>query len=370
MSAQAAKSPQQSSDDDDGSSTEPYSMHVSAKYLELTKRKLGFTRLPHELHIPEGRRWGYGTPKSVLEPLVDFWLEQYDWRAQESYYNSNLPQYRTTIKAPLARETESASSAEPALRIHFVHKQCRLGDITPPRTSDVKVIPLLFCHDCPASSFLDVSAVIDALTRAGPEDGDGWSASWANGAGEEERREKRTGTEGPAPARPIAFHVVAPSVPGTGFSDASADEGFGVAQTADVFDALMKRLGYERYVAFGAGWGFAVCRDLALRHGPESCVAIHTANPASFFPPPSLRTAPGAWLRYHAARLTGARVPALTFGYLPEDFGAPAAPGRSRLPDEEVPPAGVDEGHEQREGGVACISRPQTAAGCPGRRLG
>lgn len=48
-------------------------VQVSAKYLELTKRKLELTRLPHELLLPEERRWAYGTPKSVLEPLVDYW---------------------------------------------------------------------------------------------------------------------------------------------------------------------------------------------------------------------------------------------------------------------------------------------------------
>lgn len=53
---------------------------------------------------------------------------------------------------------------------------------------------------------------------------------------------------------PVAFHVVAPSIPGTGFSDASTAEAFGVAETADTFDVLMKRLGYERYVVYGAGW--------------------------------------------------------------------------------------------------------------------
>jgi len=79
-----------------------YSMHVSAKYLELTKKKLELTRLPRELELPNERRWGQGTPKSVLEPLLDFWLEGYDWRAAESRFNSTLPQYRTTITVPLS----------------------------------------------------------------------------------------------------------------------------------------------------------------------------------------------------------------------------------------------------------------------------
>jgi hypothetical protein len=31
------------------------------------------TRLPRELELPEPRIWEHGTPKSVLEPLLDFW---------------------------------------------------------------------------------------------------------------------------------------------------------------------------------------------------------------------------------------------------------------------------------------------------------
>lgn len=46
---------------------------VSAKYLELTKKKLELTRLPRELELPEQKSWDQGTPKSVLEPLLDFW---------------------------------------------------------------------------------------------------------------------------------------------------------------------------------------------------------------------------------------------------------------------------------------------------------
>jgi hypothetical protein len=46
---------------------------VSSKYLDLTKKKLELTRLPHELHLSGAREWEYGTPKSAIEPLIDFW---------------------------------------------------------------------------------------------------------------------------------------------------------------------------------------------------------------------------------------------------------------------------------------------------------
>lgn len=51
-----------------------------------------------------------------------------------------------------------------------------------------------------------------------------------------------------------AFHVVAPSIPGFGFSDASRSEGFGLRETAAAFQGLMTKLGYEHYVTHGTGW--------------------------------------------------------------------------------------------------------------------
>jgi hypothetical protein len=218
----------------------PYSMHVSSRYLELTKKKLQLTRLPRELQLAEVRRWDLGTPKAVLEPLLDYWLETYDWRTQEERFNTRLPQFRTTITIPLhlppqqspsspnpTRRTssETTATATPApspptqsLRLHFVHKP----------STHKRAIPLLFLHSYP-SSFIEVSKIIDALT-------DPLSLpSFGEGAQQ-------------------AFHVVCPSIPGFGFSDAAQTEGFGVRETADVFMGLMSRLGYGEFVCAGSGW--------------------------------------------------------------------------------------------------------------------
>jgi len=50
---------------------------VSSRYLELTKRKLELTRLPHELPEVEenGVDYEYGNEirKSEIEPLIDYW---------------------------------------------------------------------------------------------------------------------------------------------------------------------------------------------------------------------------------------------------------------------------------------------------------
>lgn len=258
---------------------QPYSMHVSSKYLELTKKKLQLTRLPRELDLPDKRRWEQGTPKEVLEPLVDYWIENYDWRTQEAHFNRSLPQFRTTIEIPSASPTTPAQ----ALRIHFVHK----------RSKHENAIPLLFCHSWP-SSFIEVHRIIDALTDP--------HSLPSFGAGAQQ-----------------AFHVVAPSIPGFGFSDASSTEEFGLKETADVFHDVMKRLGYERYVAHGTGWGFSICRAIALGR-PNNCVAVHTANPS--FLEPTFKRSPIQYLKHRIARLTKAKIPILSFGYTPTELQA------------------------------------------------
>ncbi|KAF2269454.1 alpha/beta-hydrolase [Lojkania enalia] len=258
---------------------QPYSMHVSSRYLELTKKKLQLTRLPRELELPEDRRWEHGTPKAVLEPLLDYWLEKYDWRTQEAHFNSSLPQFRTTVKiSPTLGDPAVASHS---LRIHFVHK----------RSKHNNAIPLVFCHTWP-SSFIEVEKVIDALTDP--------QSLPSFGAGAQQ-----------------AFHVVAPSIPGFGFSDASSTENFGLRETAAMFNGLMEKLGYHQYVAHGTGWGFRICRALALDH-PENCLAVHTTNPT--FEEPTLKHSPLAYMKYRVARLTRAKIPFLSFGYVPAEI--------------------------------------------------
>ena len=96
-----------------------------------------------------------------------------------------------------------------------------------------------------------------------------------------------------------AFHVVAPSIPGFGFSDPIPEVANNLQATAEVFNALMQGLGYHQYITHGIGWcgllhisimkeliacrGFKICRVLALTH-PESCIAIHVSFMRIFRP--------------------------------------------------------------------------------------
>ena len=75
-----------------------------------------------------------------------------------------------------------------------------------------------------------------------------------------------------------AFDVVAPSMPGYGFSDAAQERGLDVLAVGDVMATLMtEQLGYERFVAQGGDWGASVTARLGHSHS-DHCVGIHTTS--------------------------------------------------------------------------------------------
>lgn len=71
-----------------------------------------------------------------------------------------------------------------------------------------------------------------------------------------------------------SFHVVAPSLPNFGFSDAPTKPGFGIAQYAECLHKLMLKLGYRKYVTQGGDWGYAITRIIGTQY-PKHCLASH-----------------------------------------------------------------------------------------------
>jgi pimeloyl-ACP methyl ester carboxylesterase len=72
-----------------------------------------------------------------------------------------------------------------------------------------------------------------------------------------------------------AFHLVLPSIPGYGFSSQPTELGWGPQRIARAWTTLMRRLGYERFVAQGGDVGSQVT-DALGREAPEGLLAIHT----------------------------------------------------------------------------------------------
>lgn len=134
-------------------------------------------------------------PFKSFQQIVAYWRDTWDWRSYEDHLNS----FRH-FQVPVA-----VSGFDP-LNVHFLHH----------RSSRVDAQPLLFVHGWPGS-FLESLKLIPLLTE--PKD----------------------------PSVP-AFHVVAPSIPGYGFSDACKKSGFGLDQIAECFTKLMGIVGYDKFV--------------------------------------------------------------------------------------------------------------------------
>lgn len=162
--------------------------------------------------------WAHGCDPGFLKDLCDYWADGFEVQATIARLN-RYPQIVTGIAG---------------LDIHAVHV---VGEAQGRR-------PLLLVHGWPGSTH-EFWQVIEPLAFPSRHGG---------------RAED-------------AFDLVIPSLPGFGFSGKPASA-IGARTTARLFDTLMRRLGYGRYLAQGGDWGSAVCGWLALDHA-ASLRSIH-----------------------------------------------------------------------------------------------
>jgi pimeloyl-ACP methyl ester carboxylesterase len=80
-----------------------------------------------------------------------------------------------------------------------------------------------------------------------------------------------------------AFDLVIPSIPGYGFSGKPTGTGWDPDRIARAWAELMKRLGYNRYVAQGGDWGSPISSAMA-RQAPAGLLGIHLNLPATIPP--------------------------------------------------------------------------------------
>ena len=199
---------------EDGAVTllEPFQIAVPDADLIDLRRRLSAARWPSRETVSG---WSQGVPLDVLRQLCEHWHAAYDWRATEQRLN-RLPHYRTAIDG---------------LSVHFIHVRSPVAD----------AVPLIMTHGWPGS-FLEFEQVVERL--ADP-------AAFGE------------------PSRP-AFHVVVPSLPGYGFSDAPTRPGWNIHRIAAAWAELMDRLGYSRFIALGSDWGTSISTSLALQPSPPS----------------------------------------------------------------------------------------------------
>jgi epoxide hydrolase len=200
----------------DPTEVRPFRIEVPDADLDDLRDRLHRTRWPDEL--PD-TGWSRGVPLGYLKDLTAHWADAYDWRTWEARLNA-FPQFTTTI------------DGQP---LHFLHV----------RSPEPDALALLVTHGYP-SSVVEFVDLIGPLTNPRAHGGD------------------------PADA----FHVVAPSLPGFGFSVPLRAAGWESGRTAKAWVELMRRLGYQRYGAHGGDIGAGISGDLGGLD-PDRVVGAH-----------------------------------------------------------------------------------------------
>jgi pimeloyl-ACP methyl ester carboxylesterase len=206
-----------------------FRIRVPDAVLSDLRQRLARTRFPGEI---TGSGWDYGTNLAYLRELVTYWRDRFDWRAAERRLNQ-FDQFTTVVDG---------------LEIHFIHQRARHPN----------ALPIVLLHGWPGS-IVEFTKIIGPLTDPTAHGGN------------------------PADA----FHVVAISLPGFGFSGKPAERGYSPERMARVVATLMARLGYTRYGLQGGDWGSAIARFAALNDA--SHVAGLHLNFCLAGPPPGVK---------------------------------------------------------------------------------
>ena len=202
---------------------QPYKIEIPDSVLDDLKSRLERTRWPDEL---PGTGWDYGSNLDYVKELVEYWRTKFDWHAQEKLINS-FSHFKSKVDG---------------LNIHFIHEKGK----------GPNPMPLVITHGWPGT-FFEMYKVIPMLSDPASHGGD------------------------PADA----FDVVAPSMPGYGFSDATDKRGLSVLSIGDLWAKLMsENLGYQKFAAQGGDWGARVTAKLGLSHG-DKVIGIHTTSTSS-----------------------------------------------------------------------------------------
>jgi pimeloyl-ACP methyl ester carboxylesterase len=203
----------------------PFQVHFPEKDLVDLKRRIVATKWPDKETVSDDMQ---GVQLKTMKQLADYWGTSYDWRKAEAKLNA-VPQFITKIDG---------------LDIHFIHV----------RSKEKNALPIILTHGWPGS-IIELMKVIGPLTNP-----------TAYGGKKED-----------------AFDVVIPSMPGYGFSGKPTSPGWDPQHIATAWVELMKRLGYNKFLAQGGDWGALIVDLMGVQAAPE-LLAIHS-NMARAVPP-------------------------------------------------------------------------------------
>jgi pimeloyl-ACP methyl ester carboxylesterase len=213
----------------------PFTIDVDPAVIEEIRVKASKFHQTEPIDAPA---WFDGPPTSEINSIAKYWAEEYDWSKVQDGINNNFSHFYTTLPSPGGKYASNDS-----LDLHFIHQRSERDD----------AIPILFLHGWPSTS-LEWEKIIHPLTS-------------------------------PENASLPAFHVVAPDLPGFGFSPAPKAPGLGAAEHSTLFAALMSQLGYSRYVLYSTDLGTAIAMSYIVDYTPR--IINHITDFYQAFPTPN-----------------------------------------------------------------------------------
>ncbi|CAI9627151.1 unnamed protein product [Alternaria burnsii] len=197
-------------------SAKPFTLNVSDQDISEWRQLLQLSKLAPETY--EGRQEDrrFGVSRKWLSDAKDYWLNKYDWRAQEKHINS-FPNYKMQIED---------------VDLHFVAVFSEKKD----------AIPIIFMHGWPGS-FIEFLPMLTLV------------------------KEKY-------PAKDLPYHLIVPSLPGYTLSTVqSTDKEWKLEDTSRVLNQLMLNLGFDKYLAQGGDVGSFTSQQMNRSY--DSCVGMH-----------------------------------------------------------------------------------------------
>jgi pimeloyl-ACP methyl ester carboxylesterase len=167
--------------------------------IDDLRARLTRTRWPDD---PDAEPWLHGTDGAYLRELTRYWIESFDWLAQERALH-RFAHFRANVDG---------------FGVHFIHE----------RSGQPNAIPIVLTHGWP-SSFIEMTKIIPLLTARG-------------------------------------FDVVVPSLPGCGYSERPSKLMTRTRTAAIWAKLMTDVLGYRRFVARGGDIGSTITTFLGLDH--------------------------------------------------------------------------------------------------------